>query len=177
MTATREHDDIGVADDAAPQGRRRWAWTAPVLIVLVGLAAVEVWWQVLGQRSQEQRVEQARTAAEAIVADLLTYRHNSVAEELDAALLNVAGEFAEDYHRLVDETIAPVSRERRLDTEVAVLQSGIVAAEEDSVTVLFFVDQAITSVDAPGTRRDISRIEVTVRQTDDVWKVDRLEAV
>lgn len=177
MTATHELDGSEVIDDVTTR-RPRWGrWLVSVSIGLAALVAMGVWWQVLDHRSQQRRVEQARAAAETIVVDLLTYRHESVAEELDAALVNVTGNFAEDYRRLVDEAIVPVSRERQLDTEAVIVQSGVAASDADSVTVLLFVDQATTSADAPGTRRDISRIEVTVRQIDGGWKIDRLEAV
>lgn len=177
MTATTELEDPR-AEDRPASKRPGWhRWIAPVLIAVVGLVAAGMWWQVFDHRSEASRVRDAEAAAERIVVDLLTYRHDSVAEELDAALGNVTGAFAEDYRRLVNDAIVPVSRERQLDTEAVVVQSGIVESSSESVTVLLFVDQATRSIDAPGTRRDISRIEVTVREVDDTWKIDRLEAV
>lgn len=180
MTATQELEHTQTDEGTEESAHRRlgWRrWIVPALIVLAALVALGVWWQVLDQRSQTNRVEQARAAAETIVMDLLTYGHESVAEDLDAALADVTGTFAEDYQQLVDEAIVPISRERQIDTEAVVVQSGIVASDADSVTVLLFVDQSTTSSDAPGTRRDLSRIEVTASEIDGVWKINRLEAV
>lgn len=166
-----------VEDDPSERRPRLVAFVAAAVAVAAVVATSVVWWQVLDRRADNERAEQARTAAEMIVVDLLSYRYESVEEELDVALGNVTGPFADEYRRLAAEVIVPVSRERQVGTEAVVVKSGVVETTPDAVTVLLFVDQATTAVDAPGTRRDISRIEVTVRDVDGTFKIDRLDAV
>lgn len=165
-----------VEDDRSERRPRLVAFVAAAVAVVVVATSV-VWWQVLDRRADNERAEKARTAAEMIVVDLLSYRYESVEEELDVALGNVTGPFADEYRRLAAEVIVPVSRERQVGTEAVVVKSGVVETTPDAVTVLLFVDQATTAADAPGTRRDISRIEVTVRDVDGTFKIDRLDAV
>lgn len=180
MTTTTDlgADRTATRTDIPPAAPSRWRrWAVPTLIAVIAIFAAGVWWQVLDSRNEVSRTLEARVAAESIVVDLLTYRHESVAEEMDEALNNVTGSFADDYRALVTDMIVPVSRERQLSTDAVVVQSGIVDTSSEDVTFLLFVDQASTSADAPGTRRDVSRIEVTVRNIDGQWKITRLDAV
>lgn len=171
--AARENPQV------TPANRRslvpRIGVAAVALVAVVGASLS--WWQVeRGHAAVDHQVE-ARAAAEQVMVDLLTYDHTSVDTDLSEALTGVTGPFADDYRTLVDEVIVPVARERQISTTAHVVRSGIAGSDGDTVTVLLFMDQTTTSVDEPGTRRDSSRVQVSLRQVDGRWKVDQVQSV
>lgn len=161
-------------------GRRTRLLQATVagLLVLVAVALAGLaWWRVGHMRTAIADAGQAQLVAEQVLSALLTYDHESVDSDLAEALDGVTGTFAQDYRTLAEEVIVPVSRERQVSTTASVVRSGIVDRGSETVTVLLFLDQSTTSVDEPGTRRDLSRVQVSLRQVEGRWRVEMVEAV
>lgn len=159
-----------------PLGRKTKVTAGAVTLCLL-VASGGIWWKVMEERSDLARTTDALATAETMIVPLLSYSHESVEEQLTEALTNVSGSFADDYGKLVTEIIVPESRERELDTEAVVIQSGVVDATDRHVTVLLFVDQSTTAADSPGARRDVSRIQVTLEDEGEQWTITNLEAV
>lgn len=170
--ATPPREEVGPS--AAAEGRRSRRWIPVVwlvaVVLLCGAAGVAAW-----QVRQLHRLDESRTQAleeaRVRVPLLLSYRSATLEEDLDTALEQTAGGFAEEYRQLVDEVVTPTATERGISTEATVSASGVVRAEEDEVVVLVFLTQTTTTARSRNPAVSGSRVEVTMQPVGDDWKI------
>ncbi|KRA28053.1 MULTISPECIES: hypothetical protein [unclassified Nocardioides] len=148
-----------------------------VVAVLVGLTAVlAAGWQA--HRSAERaaaRVD-ALSAARTRVPDLLSYDAGTLERDLDRALDQTTGDFADDYRKILADVVEPTAKSRGITTKASVSAAGVVSGGTDEVVVLVFLTQTTT---ATGDRSSVSgsRVEVAMERVDEVWKISGLEPV
>lgn len=122
--------------------------------------------------------QDALAAATARVPDLLGYEHATLSDDLDRALDQTTGEFADDYKTILDDVVEPTATKRKISTTASVSTAGVVPGgdDRDRVVVLVFLTQTTTARDSGPTVTG-SRVEVTMEQVGDDWKIAGLKPV
>lgn len=148
-----------------------------VVGVVVAALLVAVGW--LGWDYQQDRAaEQARTdavqAATAQATAMLSYNHNDVDQQLAAASDGLTGDFRADYDKLVQETIAPGAKEKKISVEATVQAGAIESASKNDAVVLLYVNQITTSEEMPDAATTGSRVRMEMHKEGDRWLTDRL---
>ena len=154
-----------------PVPRALVAVVAALTVVLLGLAA----WQWWVQRDIAQDDEAGRVARAAVadkVETLLSYRHESFDEDVEAAQGLLTDSFREDYAPTIAEIRKQALREER-NQQAEVLAVGLVSADEDRVRTLVFVNtlSAREQGDADPTVMQ-NRVTVDLVRSGDDWLVD-----
>lgn len=116
----------------------------------------------------------ALDAAKTRVPDLLSYDKATLDKDLDRALGQTTGSFADDYEKILTEVVQPTAQKRGISTDATVVAAGVVSGDRDKVVVLLFLTQTTT---ANGDRSSMSgsRVEVTMKQDGDEWKIAALK--
>lgn len=142
---------------------------AAVFAVLAGVQAH------LAASTADARAD-ALDAAKTRVPVLLSYDKATLDEDLDRALEQTTGSFADDYEKILTEVVEPTAKRRGISTEATVSAAGVVSGDRDTVVVLLFLTQTTT---AKGDRSSVSgsRVEVTLKRTGDDWKIAGLQPV
>ena len=140
-------------------------------VVLLALAA----WQWWVQRDIAQDDEAGRVARAAVadkVETLLSYRHESFDEDVEAAQGLLTDSFREDYAPTIAEIRKQALREER-NQQAEVLAVGLVSADEDRVRTLVFVNtlSARERGNADPTVMQ-NRVTVDLVRSGDEWLVD-----
>ena len=176
-------EGAAVEDGAAPSvGTRdplRIALAAVAGVLVLALAG-GVGWLYWGHR-QDVATEQARVDAVQAAGDqakaMLSYDYDKIDDQLAAAADGLTGPFKDDYTKLVQETIAPGAKEKKLTVQVTVQAGAPVSATPDDAVVLLYLNQITTSADAPEAATTGSRVRMEMHKDGDRWLTARLTPV
>ncbi|MGB3771488.1 MAG: h domain protein [Rhodococcus sp. (in: high G+C Gram-positive bacteria)] len=160
--------------------RRRTLVTmiAAVVVMLVAIGSVGAL-VVRHQRLDAQesaRADVVRVASDQAVA-MLSYRHETVDEQLAAAAGGLTGDFRDQYQKLVAEAVAPSAKEKSIDTAVTVVGASVESLDGRDATVLLFLNQVTTSAETPDPTTTGSRVTVGLTDVDGNWAVSGLAPV
>jgi Mce-associated membrane protein len=173
----------GVTAAAPDRGRTGVAW--PVVALLGVLAALAVGAAAyLTVEAQDTRgyldaVERAPAAAESAAAAVLSYDHESLEADRDAAAKFLTPAYRDDYIETFDKLVIDSATETKATVEAEVLASSAMAAggerSADRVPVLLFVNQATTSSASSGEPSvALNRVRMDMVNVDGVWLVDQI---
>jgi Mce-associated membrane protein len=165
----------------SPAGLARLIVALAVIVVL--LAAVLVFQLIKGPgnggklASQEDRREAARQAADTEIPQLFSYDYRQIdaniaqQENLTLGTINdqIRNQTAPALKSLAPKTTAVV--------QAVSLGSAVLSDDKQSVQVLVFVNQAVTSNLLPAPRLDRNRIVATMQLVNGQWKVADLKAL
>ena len=121
------------ADSPAPlAGNKRLRTLAfvglPVLIVLLGAGAGLLRWQDVSHRAIDTaRTESVAAARDATVV-ILSYKADSVEQDLGAARDRLTGSFLESFTDLVNKVVIPGAREKKISAAAKVSAAASVSA-------------------------------------------------
>ena len=120
--------------------------------------------------------DDALDAAKTRVPLLLSYDKATLDEDLDRALDQTTGSFADDYEQILTDVVGPTAQRRGISTNATISAAGVVSGDRDEVVVLLFLTQTTT---AKGDRSSVSgsRVEVTMERDGDEWKIAGLMPV
>ena len=156
-----------------------WATVAVALVVAaaVGLAAYFVVQAEQAEQYQEA-LDRAPAAAENAALAVLSYDHESLEADRDAAAKFLTPGYRSDYVETFDKLVSKSATETKATVEAEVLASSAMTAgsreRPDRVPVLLFVNQtttsAATSADQPSVA--LNRVRFDMVQVDGTWLVD-----
>ncbi len=153
--------------------QRRWVAALAAAVLLSAVLAGSVYWwvyrpdQLTDVRSQEQVLEVARGATEA----LLSYSPESVGENVADAKSRLTGDFLERYSEFADTVVVPAAKERGVKTEANVARAAVSQMRPDSAQVLAFVNQVTTSRERPTPALATSSVLMTLVRADGRWLI------
>jgi Mce-associated membrane protein len=161
---------------------RRWKSVVvygllPILIMLVGAAAGYLKYVGDGNReSQLARTQSVQAATDGTVA-LLSYKPDTVDEELGAARNRLTGAFQDSYTNLVNDVVIPGSKQKNIAATASVAAATSVSTTADHAVVLVFIDQATTFGTEPASNT-ASSVRVTLdKSSDGRWLISQFEPV
>lgn len=148
----------------------------PALALLLGAAAGALKWQDSSVRDTDVvRIESVQFAKDAAVR-LLSYKPDTVEQDLGSARELLTGEFRDSYTQLINDVVIPGSKERQISAVATVPAAASVSAEPNEAVVLVFVNQTVVvGADAPtGTT---SSVQVTLDRVGDRWLISEFDPV
>jgi Mce-associated membrane protein len=148
----------------------------PVLALILGAAAGFLKWQDSSVRDTNAiRTESMQIAKDASVK-LLSYKPDTVEQDLGSARELLTGEFRESYTQLINDVVIPGSKEKQISAVATVPAAASVSAEHNKAVVLVFVNQTVVvGTDAPTATT--SSVQVTMDRVDDRWLISEFNPV
>lgn len=126
----------------------------------------------------EQARQQAKIAGERDVTTLLSYDHNTIAQDIDQRSQLLTGRFKSDYTNLVHNVIIPGAQQQQLTTSTNVARSSVVRSDgADRVRLMLFLNQTTKMGGNPNPVSNGSRVEVGMQRIDGKWAVSELAPV
>lgn len=175
--------DIAEGDIAAAAERRRIPWSKvlaygliPVLALILVAGAAYLWWQESKAKAADTaRIETVQTAKDSTVK-LLSYKPDTVDQDLGSARDLLTGSFRDSYTQLTTDVVIPGSKEKRISAVANVPAIASVSADPNHAVVLVFVDQTVIVGDGAPTST-ASSVQVTLDQVNGRWLISGFDPV
>lgn len=113
--------------------------------------------------------DSVHAAADCAVA-MLSYRPDSVEQDLDAARDRLTGGLKDSYTSLIHDVVIPGSRQKRISATATVPAAASVSASGSHAVALLFIDQTVLVGNDPPTDT-ASRVRVTLDKAGGRWLV------
>ncbi|ABG94550.1 conserved hypothetical protein [Rhodococcus jostii RHA1] len=120
---------------------------------------------------------EATAAAREKIPAVLSYEFGSLDDEFSSATTNLTGPFRDDFAELARTVIVPAARADSIVTKAEVVESSVVDATSDKVTVLMFLNQNTTSTKLQAPRLDGSRVTVEMTPIAGDWLISGITPV
>jgi len=148
----------------------------PALVLLLGAGAGILQWQDSSHRAVENaRVDSVAAARDATVA-ILSYKADSVEQDLRSATDRLTGTFLDSFTDLINKVVIPGAREKKITAIAQVSAAASVSATAEHAVALVFVDQTVT-IDGGAPSGTASSVRVTLDKADDRWLVSGFDPV
>ncbi|KUH83139.1 MULTISPECIES: hypothetical protein [unclassified Mycobacterium] len=172
------------SDTGGPvKGKRQINWSRvlvfgmlPAVALLLAMAAAFFKWQDASMRlSDRARIESVQAAKDATVA-LLSYRPDTVEQDLMGVRDRLTGDFRGEYTKLIQDVVIPGAKQQHISATASVAAAASVSATPGHAVVLVFVNQTTTvGTTAPTDLQ--SSVRVTMDRIDDRWLISKFSPV
>jgi Mce-associated membrane protein len=174
------------SDEAEPEKpKRRVNWSRvvaygvlPGLALVLAMAAGFLKWQDNSVRNSEiARIESVQAAKDTTVK-MLSYKPDSVEQQLNDARDLLTGDFRDQYTSLINDVVIPGAKEKQISAVASVPEGGAASASADPnhAVVLVFVNQTVVvGQDAPTDTA--SSVRVTLDKVGDRWLISKFDPV
>jgi len=178
-------DEAVDEDDAegAPAGQGAgFSWARLLVAVLPALALILAlgvgylkWLDGTARESRAAAEQSVRAASDNTVA-ILSYKPETVDQDLKAAADRLAEPFRQQYTQLVKDVVAPGAKQQHISAVATVPAAASVSATGKHAVVLVFVDQTTTiGNDAP--TQSTSSVRVSLDKVDGRWLISQFDPV
>ncbi|MBB5917820.1 Mce-associated membrane protein [Nocardia transvalensis] len=152
----------------------------PVLVLVTAALVITTAWSLVRYREDAARAsaegEVGRAAADAAAA-VLSYRPDTVADDLARARTHLGGDFATYFDELGTEVVRPAATGRHMSSTATVTATSVVSADTDHAVALVFVSQATTADDLKQPTTMSSALRLELRKSGSRWLVTKLDTV
>jgi Mce-associated membrane protein len=162
---------------------RRPAIVAPLVLALLFLVsgALATWLYVEQYRPDQQTDAAASKSAvdaarDGIVA-LLSYKPDTLNQDISAAKSHLTGDFLNFYDQFTRDVVTPAAKEKNLTTTAQVVGAATSELHPNSAVVLLFVNQATVSKDRPDPAMTASTVLVSLAKVHGKWLIAKFEPV
>jgi Mce-associated membrane protein len=142
----------------------------PALVLLLAVAAGLLKWKDSSIRTTELARSQTIAAARDSTIALLTFRFDTVDQDVAAAQKRLTGGFRDSYTQRAQKELIPNAKQRHVSATAVVPGVASESASRDHAVVLVFVNQAIQIGDSPPAEGS-SSARVTLDKIGDRWLV------
>jgi Mce-associated membrane protein len=190
-TDTEQVEDAEKADEStepAEESKRRIQWARvfaygvlPAVVLLLALGAGYLKWMDTSARVDDvtdakSPARQAMQAAKDSTTALLSYKPDTVEQQLHAARDLLTGDFRDSYTSLTDDVVIPGAKQKQISAVATVPAVASVSADPRHAVVLVFVNQTVTvGQDAPTDTA--SSVRVTLDKIGDRWLISKFDPV
>ncbi len=129
-----------------------------------------------GVRDSNVAADQAVQAAKDSTIALLSYKPDTVEQQLTSARDRLTGEFRNEYTDLTNNVVIPGAKEKQISAVASVPAAASVSADPGHAVVLLFVNQTVTVGDGVPTDT-ASSVRITLDKTGDRWLISEFEPV
>ena len=177
-----------IADDASesaepekPKRRIQWArvfafGVLPAVALLLALVAGYLKWTDNSVRDSDRARDASVQAAKDSTIALLSYKPDTVEQQLGAARDLLTGEFRDSYTSLTNDVVIPGAKQKQISAVATVPAVASVSADPNHAVVLVFVNQTvIVGQDAPTDTA--SSVRVTLDKVGDRWLISKFDPV
>jgi Mce-associated membrane protein len=169
------------AEPEKPKRRIQWARVfafrvLPAVALLLALGAGYLKWMDNSVRNSETaRIESIQAAKDSTIA-LLSYKPDTVEQQLGAARDLLTGDFRDSYTSLINDVVIPGAKQKQISAVATVPAMASVSADLRHAVVLVFVNQTvIVGQDAPTDTA--SSVRVTLEKIDGHWLISKFDPV
>ena len=169
------------AEPEKPKRSIQWArvfafGVLPAAALLLALGAGYLKWMDNTVRNSETaRIESVQAAKDSTIA-LLSYKPDTVEQQLGAARDLLTGDFRDSYTSLTHDVVIPGAKQKQISAVATVPAVASVSAKPDHAVVLVFVNQTvIVGQDAPTDTA--SSVRVTLDKVGDRWLIAKFDPV
>ena len=182
----QQDDDTTAPDTTSPLGdevsRRRRVKIVPVVLVLLLVAsgALAAWLYVVQFRPDEQTDAASRSAVDAArdgTVALLSYKPDTLNQDLAAAKSHLTGDFLNKYEQFTRQIVTPAAKEKALTTTAQVVGAAASEVQPNSAVVLLFINQATTSKDRPDPAMASSSVVVSLTKVHGTWLIANFQPI
>jgi Mce-associated membrane protein len=174
-------DEAEVAGFAETKRQADWSRIVafavlPAFAFLLAIGAGVLKFMDSGVRTSDTaREESMQTAKDSTVA-LLSYKPDTVEQQLTAARDRLTGEFKDQYSGLTTNVVIPGAKQKQISAVASVPGAASVSADPGEAVVLLFVNQTVTV--GTGVPTDTaSSVRVTLDKIGDHWLISKFEPV
>jgi Mce-associated membrane protein len=188
LDADDESADIEETDaadepvDAPDKQGARFSWgrllvaALPALALILALGVGYLKWLDGTARESRAAAEQSIRAASDSTIAILSYKPETVDQQLKAAADRLAEPFRQQYMQLVNDVVAPGAKQQHISAVATVPAAASVWATGKQAVVLVFVDQTTTiGTDAP--TQSTSSVRVSLDKVDGRWLISQFDPV
>ncbi len=169
------------AEPAKPERRIQWArvfafGVLPAVALLLALAAGYLKWMDNSVRNSDVARDESVQAAKDSTTALLSYKPDTVEQQLGAARDLLTGDFRDSYTSLTNDVVIPGAKQKQIAAVATVPAVASVSAKPNHAVVLVFVNQTvIVGQDAPTDTA--SSVRVTLDKIGDRWLISKFDPV
>ena len=188
-TAEMIDEPAEVADDEASQAvpekkpRRpiRWASVVaygvlPAVALLLALGAGYLKWVDNSVRDDDAARAQAMQAAKDTTIAMLSYKPDTVEQQLGAARDLLTGDFRDSYTSLTNDVVIPGAKQKQISAVATVPAIASVSTDPHHAVVLVFVNQTVVvGQDAPSDTA--TSVRVTLDKIGERWLISKFDPV
>ena len=169
-------------DEAPAEKSARFSWGRLLVAVLPALALILAlgvgylkWLDGTARESRAAAEQSVRAASDSTIA-ILSYKPETVDQDLKAAADRLAEPFRQQYTQLVKDVVAPGAKQQHISAVATVPAAASVSATGKHAVVLVFVDQTTTiGNDAP--TQSTSSVRVSLDKVDGRWLISQFDPV
>ena len=167
----------------APKAKRRISWSKvvaygvlPALALLLAAAAGFLKWQDNSVRNAEiARIESVQAARDSTIA-LLSYKPDTVEQQLGAARDLLTGDFRDFYTSFTNDVVIPGAKEKQISAVATVPAAASVSANPNHAVVLVFVNQTVV-VGTEAPTDTASSLRIGLDKIDGRWLISKFDPV
>jgi Mce-associated membrane protein len=187
-TSADTADDAENADEATeaaepekPKRQIQWArivayGVLPAIALLLALGAGYLKWMDNSVRNDESARDASTKAAQDSTIALLSYKADTVEQQLHASRDLLTGDFRDSYTSLTNDVVIPGAKQKQISAVATVPAVASVSANPRHAVVLVFVNQTvIVGQDAPTDTA--SSVRVTMDKIGDRWLISKFDPV
>jgi Mce-associated membrane protein len=169
------------AEPEKPKRRIQWARVVafgvlPAVALLLALGAGYLKWMDNSVRDNETARDKSVQAAKDSTIALLSYKPDTVEQQLGAARDLLTGDFRDSYISLTNDVVIPGAKQKQISAVATVPAVATVSANPKHAVVLVFVNQTvIVGQDAPTDTA--SSVRVTLDKVGDRWLISKFDPV
>jgi len=169
------------AEPEEPKRRIQWPrvfafGVLPAVALLLALSAGYLKWMDNSVRDSEIARDQSVQAAKDGTIALLSYKPETVEQQLGAARDLLTGDFRDSYTSLTNDVVIPGAKQKQISAVATVPAMASVSADPRHAVVLVFVNQTvIVGQDAPTDTA--SSVRVTLDKIGDRWLISKFDPV
>jgi Mce-associated membrane protein len=184
-TADEPTETADAASESAvpekPKRRIQWArvfafGVIPAVALLLALGAGYLKWMDNSVRDSQRARDSSVQAAKDSTVALLSYKTDTVEQQLNAARDLLTGDFRDSYTSLIHDVVIPGAKQKQISAVASVPAVASVSANPNHAVALVFVNQTvIVGQDAPTDTA--SAVRVTLDKVGDHWLISKFDPV
>jgi Mce-associated membrane protein len=174
--------DDDAADEAPAEQGARFSWVRllvaviPALALILALGVGYLKWLDGTERESLAAADQSIRAASDSTVAILSYKPETVDQDLKAAADRLAEPFRQQYTQLVRDVVVPGAKQQHISAVATVPAAASVSATGKHAVVLVFVDQTTTiGNDAP--TQSTSSVRVSLDKVAGRWLISQFDPV
>jgi len=169
------------AEPEQPKRRIQWArvfafGVLPAVALLLAMGAGYLKWMDNSVRDSERARDTSVQAAKDSTVALLSYKPDTVEQQLTAARDRLTGQFRDSYTSLTNDVVIPGAKQKQISAVATVPAAATVSAKPNHAVVMVFVNQTVVvGQDAP--TNTASAVRVTMDKIGDRWLISQFDPV
>jgi len=148
----------------------------PIIAVLLLGTAGYLKWEDSSRRAAEAARTESLQVAKDYTVKLLSYKPNTVEQDLGAAKDLLTGGFRDDYTKLIDDVVIPGAKQKQISAAANVPAVASVSANPNEAVVLVFVNQTVI-VGQSAPTATASTVQLTLDRVGDRWLISKFDPV